>query len=156
MSRREIVFTGPLDAARRAIAEVAEVWEAEWREEIDGGRLRLPVVHGLRRGTESGLLRLRRESAELTRIEWTLEQSELEVQRPAVAILVFAAVPLVGTLVWPFWPGLLPLVPFAAISGLIAWWLVISRLRHRGPEEFLSDVAKVAALEVESSDPVVR
>lgn len=143
----------PLEAARRAVAETAESWQAEWRGGIDGGELVLPVVYGLRHGVERGRLRLVRESAGRTRVEWTLDESVIEVRRPAVAILVLAAVPLVGTVAWPFWPGLLPLVPFAAVMGLVAWWLVVSRLKSSGPEEFLAALAEGGA---ESPGGVVR
>jgi len=150
---RETTLELPLDEARRAVAEVAEGWDAEWRAGIDGGELVLPVVYGLRHGVERGRLRLERVSADRTRVAWKLEESHLEVRRPAVAVLAFAAVPLLGTLGWPFWPQLLPLVPFAAIAGLLAWWLVVSRLKSSGPEEFL---AALAGDGKESSGGVVR
>jgi len=153
VTTRSTTVEAPLEDARRAVAELAEAWDAEWRGGIDGGELTLPVVYGLRHGVERGRIRLVRESAGRTRVEWTLEESLLEVRRPAVAVLAMAAVPLVGTLGWPFWPQLLPLVPFAAIAGLLAWWLVVSRLKSSGPEEFLVELARDGA---ESPGGVVR
>lgn len=153
MTDRSTTLEISLAEARRAVSEAAEGWGAEWRAGIDGGELVLPVVYGLRHGFERGRIRLVREKDERTRVEWTLEESLLEVRRPAVAVLVLAAVPLVGTLGWPFWPHLLPLVPFAAVMGLLAWWLVVSRLKTSGPEEFLEALTKRAG---ESPDRVVR
>jgi hypothetical protein len=41
------------------------------------------------------------------------------------------------TMLWPFFPQLLPLAPFGAILALGGWFLVLSRLRNSGPDEFL-------------------
>lgn len=142
MTPREIDLDRPLAEVRAALAETAEAWDAAWTPGIDGGRIELPVVFGLRRGVIEGALELTRLGAERTRVTFTPEASRLTVERAAVAVLSFAAVPLVITIAWPFWPALFPLVPFAAVTGLIAWWLVVSRLRSRGPEEFLAALAK--------------
>jgi hypothetical protein len=128
----------PAAEAREALAEAAEACGAEWLADSRGGRLVLPVVFGLRRGVAAGRIEVVRLGETRSRLEWTLEESHLEVEKSSVAVLSLAVVPLVGSVVWPFWPALFPLVPFAAIFGLLAWWLVVSRLRHFGPEEFLA------------------
>ena len=33
------------------------------------------------------------------------------------------------------------LAPLAAVLGLLAWWLVVARLRSSGPEEFFAALA---------------
>jgi hypothetical protein len=48
----------------------------------------------------------------------------------------------VSTLLWPFFPHLLELVPLGAVVALGAWMLVVTRLRNSGPEEFLEAVAE--------------
>ena len=77
-------------------------------------------------------------------LTWELEESHLELQRSAVALLVLALALLLPALAWPFHPPLLTLLPLAAVTGLAAWWLVISRLRNSGPEEFFGTVGDKA------------
>lgn len=158
MTPREVDLDRPLAAVREALAETAEAWDAAWSPGIDGGRLELPVVFGLRRGVVEGAVELARLGDERTRVVFTPESSRLVVERSSVAVLSFAAVPLVITIAWPFWPALFPLVPFAAVTGLVAWWLVVSRLRSRGPEEFLAALAKRLEEPVDGESPaaVVR
>jgi Flp pilus assembly protein TadB len=100
------------------------------------------VVFGLRRGFAVGRVEIARLGGG-SRLTWELEESRLEIHRAAVAVLSFAAVPLVATLAWPLHPPLLALAPFAAVMGLLAWWLVVSRLRNSGPEDFLAAVVPV-------------
>jgi hypothetical protein len=136
------------------LAELADAWAGEWTPEKSGGRLALPVVFGLRRGELAGRVELTALGAERSRLVWTIDRSELAVDRASVAILVLALVPTLGSLLWPFFPALFALVPYAAVFGLLAWWLVVSRLRSQGPEEFLAALAKGESRE--SSVPVVR
>jgi hypothetical protein len=128
------------EAAADALARTAEDWGAEWTPARGGGRLVLPVVFGLRRGVAVGRVDIARLGTG-SRLVWQLEESRLEVHRAAVAVLSFAAIPLLATLAWPFHPPLLALAPFAAVMGLLAWWLVVSRLRNSGPEEFFAAIS---------------
>ena len=48
-------------------------------------------------------------------------------------------------MIWPFFPGLLPLAPLGAIVALSGWFLVVSRLTTSTPDDFLRLVADVAA-----------
>ncbi len=48
----------------------------------------------------------------------------------------------------PFFPDLFQLLPFAVVLSLAAWFLVVSRLRSSGPEEFLGDLADSLAAEL--------
>jgi len=144
MSRLETELDLARDAAREAIAESARAWDGEWTpdgaDSAGGGRLALPVLFGLRRGVVVGRIEIVRLGDERSRLVWTLEESHLELHRSAVAVLCFAAVPLLATVAWPFHPPLVALLPFAAVTGLAAWWLVVSRLRSRGPHEFFESI----------------
>ena len=143
MNRHEVELDCAPEAAAAAVERAAEAWGAEWAPVRDGGRLVLPVVFGLRRGVAVGRLDIVRLGSR-SRLTWELEESHLEVHRAAVAVLAFAAVPLLVTLAWPFHPPLLALLPFAAVLGFLAWWLVVSRLKSSGPEEFLATIAPPA------------
>ena len=52
-------------------------------------------------------------------------------------ILLFATAGGLLTVLWPFFPELLPVAPSAPCIALGGWFLVISRLRTSGPDEFL-------------------
>lgn len=126
--------------AAEVIAATAEPWGAEWTAHPGGGRLSLPVVFGLRRGRLVGEVTITA-SATGSRVAWRQLESHLEVHRSSVAVLSIAAIPLLGVLGWPLWPPLLAFAPLAAVLGLLAWWLVVSRLRSSGPEDFLAALA---------------
>lgn len=137
MHRCEIELELPPEQAGAALAEAAANWEGDWTPDgKEGGRLALPVLFGLRRGVAVGRVEIVRLGDHRSRLVWTLEESHLELHRSAVVILLIAAVPLAITAAWPFYPPLMALLPFAAVSGLVAWWLVVSRLRSKGPREF--------------------
>jgi hypothetical protein len=42
---------------------------------------------------------------------------------------------------WPFFPELMPLLPVAVVLALVAWLLVVARLRSSDPGDFLKLVA---------------
>ncbi len=144
MERHSIELALPEADAVAALAAAAEEWGAEWTPDRGGGRLAMPVVFGLRRGVLVGRIEVLRSGAGV-RLDWRLEESHLELHRASVAVLTLAAVALVGTTAWPFHPPLLAFVPFAAVLGLLTWWLVVSRLRNSGPEDFLATVAAAGA-----------
>lgn len=128
------------DAARAALRRAAEDWGAE----LDGDRLHLPVVQGLKRGVVSGPLRIDA-TDEGARIAFRPEESHLYVQMASVFILLIAIVGALATILWPFFPRLLPVAPFGALLALGGWFLVLSRLRTSGPDEFLVMVEAQAA-----------
>jgi len=147
LTRHELSVPLTLAELPEAVAQAAEAWGAEWSADAadrDGGRLTLPVVFGLRRGVLVGRVDFAPE-ADGSRLAWRLEESHLELQRASVAVLSFSVLALLPALAWPFRPQLLALLPFAAVMGLLAWWLVISRLETSGPEEFFATVARPAA-----------
>ena len=127
------------DEVARRLPELAEGWGAEWEPHGGGGRLRLPVVLGLRRGTLAGEVAIEARTSGC-RLTWRLESSELRVHRAAVGVLSLAAFAALGTLAWPFYPQLLEALPVALLLAFSAWWLVINRLRTSGPQEFLEQL----------------
>lgn len=124
------------DAALSALRRAVDDWGAELSREEGGSRLHLPVVHGLKRGLVSGPVRVEA-TAEGSRVAFLPEESHLYVQSAPVIILVIAVLGAMMTVLWPFFPRLLPLSPFGAILALGGWFLVLSRLRNSGPDEFL-------------------
>ncbi|HVG06684.1 MAG TPA: hypothetical protein VNM67_03195 [Thermoanaerobaculia bacterium] len=127
------------DAALAALRRAADDWGAELRKEESGLWLYLPVVHGLRRGLIAGPVQVE-PAADGSRIVFRPEDSDLKVQVSPVIVLLLAVGGGVLTMLWPFFPDLLPLAPFGAILALGGWFLVLSRLRTSGAEEFLGTV----------------
>lgn len=140
------------DAALSALRRAADDWGAELRKEDGGSRLYLPVVHGLKRGLVSGPVRIAA-TAEGTRVAFQPEESRLYVQSASVFILAAAILGALPTILWPFFPELLPLAPFGAILALGGWFLVLSRLRNSGPDEFLAVVEAQAEAGAPAADP---
>jgi hypothetical protein len=144
LTRHELRVALTLAELPDAFARAAEAWGAEWSADAsgrNGGRLKLPVVFGLRRGVLVGRVDFTPEG-DGARLAWKLEESHLELQRASVAILSFTVVAVLPALAWPFRPQLIALLPFAAVMGLLAWWLVLSRLETSGPEEFFATVER--------------
>jgi len=115
----------------------------EWQARPGGGHLRLPVVLGLRRGVMEGEVEIE-PLAERCRLTWRLGQSRLHLHRASVGVLAIAAIAALGTLAWPYYPVLLQALPAALLIAFAAWWLVITRLRTSGPQEFLEQLKEPA------------
>ncbi len=124
------------------VAMAAEAWGGLWQAEgRGGGRLGLPVIAGLRRGWVAGQLTVER-AGEGSRLTYRVDKSDYQVQKPAALMLLLASIGAVLTLVVPFFPTLMPLVPLAIVLCLVAWFFVVARLRNSGPEEFFEDLAR--------------
>jgi hypothetical protein len=143
-SPREVEVDLPPEAALAAAARAAREWGAELEPAGAGGRLRLPVVAGIRRGVVAGLLAVERGPAGGARLRFTPEESIYYVHTPSVAVLLISALGGLLALAWLLYPRLLPVAPFGAVLALGGWFLVVSRLRNSGPEEFLDAVAALA------------
>jgi hypothetical protein len=134
------------EQALSALRQTAEDWGAhlqageEGSIETAGGRLHLPVLAGIRRGLVSGPVEVQPAEGG-SRVVFRPEQSVYYVQTPAVMILVLSVAGAALTVLWPFYPQLMPVAPFGAIIALGGWFLVVSRLRTSGPDEFLTAVA---------------
>ncbi len=130
--------------ALAAVGKAAEAWGADWERGIEGGRIGLPIAAGIRRGLARGEIRIERAGGG-SRVSFRTEETVFYVQTAAVGILVLAAAGGVLTVVWPFFPALLPLAPLGGIVALSGWFLVVSRLTTSTPDDFLRLVAEVAA-----------
>ena len=137
MSEHAIDLEVPPEEALAAVRRTAEDWGAELSEE---NQLHLPVVSGIRRGLVTGTVEVQPAESG-SRVVFRPEKTFSYVQTSAVVILLLAAAGGVLTLIWPFFPKLLPVAPFGALLALGGWFLVISRLRTSGPDEFLAAVA---------------
>lgn len=144
-ARPALAVAGAPPQALAAVARAAEDWGAAWQEGVAGGRLELPVAAGLRHGRVTGRIEVASGGSGETEVAFRAERAEYWVWTPAVAILVLAVAGAATTVLWPFYPRLLPVAPFGAIIALGAWFLVVTRLQNRGPEEFLELVALHAA-----------
>ncbi|MGE5233130.1 MAG: hypothetical protein ACM3OB_03390 [Acidobacteriota bacterium] len=145
--RHSLDLDVPPGAALVALGETAEAWGGEWKRQGDGGDLVLPVLAGLRRGYLLAKVAVEEKQGDRTgaHLDLTVEKAELHVHRQAVAILLIAALASVATVLWPFFPALLALAAPATVIALGAWFLIVSRLKTSGPEDFLKAVAAEAA-----------
>lgn len=132
----KITLAAPPREVLKALPEAAQGWSATWTQEGAGGRLELPVRHGLRYG--SLLAEVQVEPSEEGTVVTLEEQEEnLEVHTSAVAVLLFAALAAIATVFWPLFPALTALLPLSLVLGVAAWLLVVSRLQSSGPQDFL-------------------
>jgi hypothetical protein len=60
-----------------------------------------------------------------------------------VVVLIFGGAGGLIVALWPFFPGLMPLLPVAVVLALAAWLLVVARLRSSNPGDFLKVVAEI-------------
>ncbi len=130
------------EATRDAAREAIEAWGGDWTEEGDQDRVRIPVQAGLRHALAVGRLRVEPGDTS-SRLELELEPISWRVHRPAVAVLVPATLAGVAVVFWPFFPSLGAFVPLGLLIGLGAWFLVVSRVQNRGPEELLATIEAI-------------
>jgi hypothetical protein len=150
----------PPAEAMRAVVSAAEDWGAELEPHGvaggpaagpsgfggpgtpngPGGRLRLPVVAGLRRGWITGPLAVEA-AGQGSRVTFRPATQDYYLETSSVAVLAMAGAGALLTVAWPLFPGLLPGAPFGAVLAVAGWLLIVSRLRARGPAEFLASVA---------------
>jgi hypothetical protein len=146
MPESAVEIPGSAGEAAAAVARAAELWGAELEPGGEGRfHLRFAVAAGLRRGWMTGEVRIEPAGPERARVVFSPESAEYRLQVAAVGILVLGALGAVATVLFPFFPGLLPLAPIGIVLGLAAWFLVLSRLHTSGPEELLASVVEIAA-----------
>ncbi len=124
----------------RLLASAAADWDATWQ--ADGplsGRLRLPVLAGIRRGQIYGRVTLSAE-AKGSRLTFHPEEQTFEVLKPQLVLLILAALGGLTLMAAPLFPVLVPLVPLSLLLVLGAWF-VVANLRNSGPEEFFGGLA---------------
>jgi hypothetical protein len=142
-------------AALRALGTAAEEWGADFAPHSSAatggpgsgdGELRLPVVAGLRRGLLSGPVAVT-PAGRGSRLVFRPVAQDYYLETSAIALLSVAAAGALLTVAWPLFPQLLPVAPLGAVLAVGGWFLVLSRLRGHGPEEFLASVAGHAGAE---------
>jgi hypothetical protein len=129
----------------RALADLARVAEEQGGSfesaGASGGRLRIPVVAGLRRGWVSGTVTAI-SGAGTTTLSFRGEESAYHLQRSSVAVLVLGALGGLAFLVAPLVPALVPALPLAAMLAFASWLFVVAGLRNSGPEELLASLTE--------------
>jgi hypothetical protein len=140
MAEHVIELPDPPEAALSAVARAAEMWGGEFERQGGGGRLHLPVLAGLRRGFVAGPLQVE-PIAEGSRLVFRPEDQDHYLHTPSLVILLISVAGALLTVLWPFYPRLLPLAPFGVLLALGGWFLVLTRLRTSGPDEFLEMAA---------------
>jgi hypothetical protein len=142
-SSRQFRFSVPRARVLEAIVQTAGEWDARWQPgaQSQPGTLVLPIVAGLRRGILEARVGILPDSAGVeVRIEPVREA--LHLQGNAVVILALSALGALTAVLWPFVPALQPLLPFAILIALSGWFLVVTRLRSSGVDEFFEAVGK--------------
>ena len=140
--------------ALRALGAAAEEWGADFAPAAaggPGGELRLPVVAGLRRGLLSGPVAVAA-AGRGSRVVFRPLAQDYYLETSAVAALSMAAAGALLSVAWPLFPQLLPVAPLGVVLAVGGWFLVLSRLRGQGPEEFLASVARHAGAESEAAE----
>ncbi|RMH19380.1 MAG: hypothetical protein D6696_10715 [Acidobacteria bacterium] len=134
---RHVVELGAAPASGlEQLAGLAESWGASWQQKgIAGGHLTLPVRAGLRRGLVEGAVSIEATKGG-SRLTFVVEDSFYRVHYAAFFLVLIGGLGGLFTMVAPFVPSLLPLLPLAMLLAIGAWFLIASRLRSRGPEEF--------------------
>jgi hypothetical protein len=136
-------------AALRALGTAAEEWGADFAPAAVGaagsaaGELRLPVVAGLCRGLLSGPVAVEPAGGG-SRLVFRPVAQDYYVETSAVMLLSLAGAGALLAVAWPLFPPLLPVAPLGGVLAVGGWFLVLSRRRGLGPEEFLASVARHA------------
>ena len=126
-----------------AVDEAAQMWGAGWQPTDQGGQLRLPVVQGLRRGIVQGTLSAASEDTG-TSLRFDVEETSYTINRSAIAILLLGGIGGLTIVFWPLSPMVLQFAPIGAVLALVAWLMVVSRLRNSDAEDFFDLVADLS------------
>lgn len=134
----------PVEAALQALEDAADIWGADWSRDGTGGRLVLPVTAGIRQGTIEGKVAADR-LGDGTRLRFDVERSEYRLHVAALVVLLMGAAGALLTVLAPLFPPLLELLPVGGLVMLLAWFLVLARIRNRNAVDFFALVEKAAA-----------
>jgi hypothetical protein len=153
LTSREHTLSLPLppQEASSVVDEAAEAWGAELEPEGSTRRILLPILAGLRRGVVRGTVAVE-PAGTGSRVVLREDERLDSVHAPSLMVLLLAVLGAALVVLWPFYPQLLPVAPFGALMALGGWFLVISRLRSSGPEEFLKTVEAISQVPEEDDD----
>ena len=143
MSTPTLELSQSREKVLQAVDEAAEMWGAEWQPTAAGGTLRLPVVQGIRHGVVQATLRIESVGSK-TSLHCDIEETFLTLNKSALAILLLGGLGGITVILWPLSPKILQLAPIGAVLALVAWLLVVSRLRNSDLNSFLEVVADLA------------
>ena len=130
-------LAGNASQALETVREAADIWGGDWQPRGSGGRLTLPVSAGLRHGHVIGEVSAQ-DLGGSARLVFYVEKSHYQLHVASLAILLMGALGGLVLVLWPFYPVLLELTPVGVVLSLTAWFLVASKLKTRGPTEFLN------------------
>ncbi len=132
------------DLALEAVEVAAQAWGGDFERRGSGARIEVPLAAGVRRGWLDGSVVVQTEGSG-SRVAIHTEQLEYRVHTASAFILAVGALAGLVTIVTPFVPSLLPLLPVSAILLVVTWLLVVARLRHRNLDDFLAAVREISA-----------
>lgn len=135
-------FSQSPESVLRAVEDATEIWGAAWQPENQGGRLSLPVVQGLRQGVLTGSLHTV-PSERGTSVRLEIEESHFAINKSAAGVLLLGGLGGLTLVLWPLSPKILQLAPIGAVLAIVAWLLVVSRLRYSDAGDFLDLVAEL-------------
>jgi len=143
MSSHQRQLSRPPATVLEAVDEAAEMWGAGWQPTDQGGQIRLPVVQGLRHGIVQGTLSAVPEESG-TSLRFDIEETSYTLNKSALAIMLLGGMGGLSVVFWPLSPMILQLAPIGAVLALVAWLMVVSRLRNSDPEDFFDLVADLS------------
>ena len=143
MSSHQRQLSKPAAAVLDLVGDAAEMWGAEWQPANQGGQLRLPVVQGLRHGVVEGTVTVE-PTEDGVSLLFEVDKSTYRVNKSAFAILLLGGLGGVTLILWPVSTTFLQLAPLGAVLALVAWLMVVSRLRNSDPEDFFDLIADLS------------
>ena len=135
----ELELDCPQKQALVALEAAAEAWGADWVATASGGKLEIPVTAGVRHGFVDAQATVTGAGRRAT-VRLDIQKEDYRLHGSSVAVLVMGAAGGLGMMLLPFFPQLFDFLPFAGISMLLAWFVVVARVRHRSPGDFLETV----------------
>lgn len=146
---RELTADLPLPPSQAAelVAGLCEQWGGEIERTGTGGRFALPASAGLRHGILEGEVSVSRLGDEGSRVVLRIDAERYRVHVSAVVVLLIGAAGGLFLMVAPLilGPSSIGLLPAAFFVMLAAWFLVVSRVRHRGAGELLEEIEAAAS-----------
>ena len=144
---------GSLDAVLTAVGQVSSQWGTEEAQDLSPKTLRvinLPVLAGLRMGK----LRIELEiNPDGSSIDWRVTDSIYRFHRQGLVAVAFGAVGGTVAMLWPFFPGLLPLAALGLVLAVVAWMMVGSRVHYRDVTAFWQEVDDLLTEAPPSTNP---
>lgn len=117
-----------------------------WEPEGSTGILRLPVSHGLRQSLLEGSLTVEADpGGSGSTVRFRVDRTRTKIHWTASLLLLIGAAGGIVTMLWPFFPGLLPLAPAGIVLAIAAWLLVASRLRTAHVEDFFDRLRELGS-----------